>query len=364
MLAPARPARLYPRRRNRVAITDPIEAATAAQLRYVSDERPGLRRVRRGKAFRYLGPDGEALRDLPTLRRIRALAIPPAWTEVWICPIPHGHIQAVGRDARGRKQYRYHPRWRDVRDQTKYARLIEFGRALPRIRERVEQDLGRPGLPREKVLATVLRLLETTLIRVGNEEYARQNHSYGLTTLRSQHVTVDGTRLRFEFRGKGGKRHAVALTDRRLARVVRRCQELPGYELFQYVDEEGQRQVIDSADVNGYLRDVGGDEFTAKDFRTWGGTVLAAHALASLAPASEDRDLRRHLAEAIGQVARRLGNTAAICRKCYIHPDVIDAHMKRGLSSTLKETPPAKSPDRMTAAESAVLRLLEGPVQH
>jgi DNA topoisomerase I len=358
-LALARPARRNARGPDRVAVSDPIQAATAAQLRYVSDERPGLGRVRRGKAFHYLGPDGEAVRDLPTLRRIRALAIPPAWTDVWICPIPHGHIQAVGRDARGRKQYRYHPRWRDVRDQTKYTRLIEFGRALPRIRERVQQDLGRPGLPREKVLATVLRLLETTLIRVGNEEYARQNHSYGLTTLRSQHVTVDGTRLRFEFRGKGGKRHAVALTDRRLARVVRRCQELPGYELFQYVNEEGQRQVIDSADVNGYLRDVGGDDFTAKDFRTWGGTVLAAHALASRAPGGEKRDPKRHLAEAIRQVARRLGNTAAICRKCYVHPDVIDAHLKRALASAPWATPPAKSPDRMSAAESAVLRLLE-----
>jgi DNA topoisomerase-1 len=319
-----------------------------------------LRRVRRGKAFHYLGPDGEAVQDLPTLRRIRALAIPPAWTEVWICPIPHGHIQAVGRDARGRKQYRYHARWREVRDQTKYARLVEFGRALPRIRERIEQDLGRPGLPREKVLATVLRLLETTLIRVGNEEYARQNHSYGLTTLRSQHVTIDGTRLRFEFHGKGGKRHAVALTDRRLARVVRRCQELPGYELFQYVDEEGHRQMIDSADVNGYLREIGGDDFTAKDFRTWGGTVLAAHALASLAPRSAKLDLRRQLGEAINQVARRLGNTAAICRKCYVHPDVIAAHMKRGLVRALKRPTLAKKPDRLTVAESAVLRFLEG----
>jgi DNA topoisomerase-1 len=359
-LAPARSPRRNPSRGSRLAITDPIEAAGAAQLRYVSDERPGLRRIRRGKAFHYLGPEGEAVRDLPTLRRIRALAIPPAWTEVWICPIPHGHIQAVGRDARGRKQYRYHSRWREVRDQTKYARLIEFGRALPRIRKRVEQDLGRAGLPREKVLAAVLRLLETTLIRVGNEEYARHNHSYGLTTLRSQHVTIDGTRLRFEFRGKGGKRHAVALTDRRLARVVRRCQELPGYELFQYVDERGERQVIDSADVNRYLRDIGGDDFTAKDFRTWGGTVLAAHALASVALGSEKRDLRHQLGEAIGEVARRLGNTPAICRKCYVHPDVIAAHMKRGLAKALKRTPLVTKPDGLTVAEFAVLRLLEG----
>jgi DNA topoisomerase-1 len=247
-----------------------------------------------------------------------------------------------------------------VRDQTKYARLVEFGRALPRIRKRVEQDLGRAGLPRERVLAAVLRLLETTLIRVGNEEYARHNHSYGLTTLRSQHVTIDGTRLRFEFRGKGGKRHAVALTDRRLARVVRRCQELPGYELFQYVDERGERQVIDSADVNRYLRDIGGDDFTAKDFRTWGGTVLAAHALASVALGSEKRDLRHQLGEAIGEVARRLGNTPAICRTCYVHPDVIAAHMKRGLAKALKRMPLVTKPDGLSVAEYAVLRLLEG----
>jgi DNA topoisomerase I len=362
---------LNPRRKNGA---DSFEAAATAQLRYVSDERAGLRRVRHGNAFRYLGPDGHAVRDGPTLARIRALAIPPAWTDVCICPIPHGHIQATGRDARGRKQYRYHSRWREVRDQTKYTRLIDFGRALPRIRERIEQDLGRSGLPREKVLATVLRLLETTLIRVGNEEYARQNHSYGLTTLRAQHVTVNGTRLQFEFRGKGGKRHAVALTDRRLARVVRRCQELPGYELFQYVDAEGQHQVIDSADVNGYLRDICGDDFTAKDFRTWGGTVLAAQALASLGPAADDRESKHHVAEAIGQVARRLGNTATICRKCYVHPDVIAAPMKKGLIRALQRASFNKGTNRLTAGESAVLRFLEGrngvkrnrqgPVQH
>jgi len=354
-----RSARQTSRRRIRLAPTDPVEAASAAQLRYVSDDRPGLRRVRHGRGFRYLGPEGAPVRDLAPLRRIRALAIPPAWTEVWICPLAHGHIQAVGRDARGRKQYRYHPRWRDVRDQTKYARLIEFGRALARIRERVELDLARPGLPREKVLATVVRLLETTLIRVGNEEYARQNRSYGLTTLRSKHVTVEGPRLRFEFRGKGGKRHDVDITDRRLARVVRRCQELPGHELFQYLDDEGQRQAIDSADVNAYLRDIGGQDFTAKDFRTWGGTVLAAHALAARAAAAEHGSLKRQLAEAIAEVAQRLGNTAAICRKCYIHPEVIAAHTEKSLAAALDGGSLVERPDRLPQEESTVLRLLE-----
>ena len=350
-------AGLRSHRHLRTAPVDSAGAAGAAQLRYVSDGKAGLRRVRHGTGFRYLGTDGKSIRDLITLRRIRSLAIPPAWTDVWICPLPHGHIQAIGRDARRRKQYRYHPRWREVRDQTKYARLIDFGKALPRIRERVEHDLAIPGLPREKVLAAVVRLLETTLIRVGNEEYARRNHSYGLTTLRSQHVTVKGTRLRFEFRGKGGKHHAVGITDRRLARVVRRCQELPGHELFQYLDDEGNRQSIDSADVNAYLRDIGGDDFTAKDFRTWGGTVLAAFALAAREASAESGDPKRQLSEAIGEVARRLGNTVTICRKCYIHPDVIAAHAEQSLRAEL--TRKATRNDGLSPEELAVLRLLE-----
>ena len=349
-------AGLPSRRHLRTAPVDSAGAAGAAQLRYVSDGKPGLRRVRHGAGFRYLGTDGTPIRDLITLRRIRNLAVPPAWTDVWICPIPHGHIQAVGRDARRRKQYRYHPRWREVRDQTKYARLIDFGKALPRIRERVAHDLALPRLPREKVLAAVVRLLETTLIRVGNEEYARRNHSYGLTTLSSQHVTVKGTRLRFEFRGKGGKHHAVGITDRRLARVVRRCQELPGHELFQYLDDEGNRQSIDSADVNAYLRDIGGDDFTAKDFRTWGGTVLAAFALVAR-EASAEGDPKRQLSEAIGEVARRLGNTVTICRKCYIHPDVIAAHAEQSLTEALTQEPAGN--DGLPPEERAVLRLLE-----
>ena len=351
-LVPTLPrSRRRPRLR-RIAL-DPGEAADAAQLRYVSDSRPGIQRLRHGRAFRYAGLDGQAVHDLLTLRRIRSLAIPPAWTQVWICPVAHGHIQAVGRDARGRKQYRYHVRWRAVRDEAKFDRVLQFGRALPAIRERVGKDLERPGLPREKVLASVVRLLETSLIRVGNVEYARENGSYGLTTLRSRHVTVEGARVRFEFRGKGGKPHTVDVSDRRLAAVVRRCQDLPGHELFQYLDEDGQRQAIDSADVNAYLREIGGEEFTAKDFRTWGGTVLAACALAG---PTEEGDARRRLTAAIGQVAARLGNTPTICRKCYIHPDVVAAHLNGSLEAGLRGRPGGG----LSAEEWAVLRLLEG----
>jgi DNA topoisomerase-1 len=339
-------------RLRRIAL-DAGVAADAAQLRYVSDARPGLQRIRHGRSFRYVSADGEPVHDLPTLRRIRSLAIPPAWTEVWICPVAHGHIQAVGRDARGRKQYRYHARWRAVRDEAKFDRVIEFGRALPAIRERVEKDLALPGLSREKVLAGVVRLLEMSLIRVGNVEYARENRSYGLTTLRTRHVTVEGTRLRFEFRGKGGKRHTVDVSDRRLAAVVRRCQDLPGHELFQYLDEEGQRQSIDSADVNEYLRDIAGEDFTAKDFRTWGGTVLAALALAG--PDPENGEARRRLSAAVSTVAGRLGNTPTICRKCYIHPDVIAAHVEGSLEAGLS----GRDGNGLSADEAAVLNLLE-----
>jgi DNA topoisomerase-1 len=352
-------SRRRPRRLRRIAL-DPGEAADAAQLRYVSDARPGIVRVRHGRAFRYIGTDGEAVADLPTLRRIRSLAIPPAWSDVWICPAAHGHIQAVGRDARGRKQYRYHARWRAVRDEAKFDRVIQFGRALSAIRERVEKDLVRPGLPREKVLASVVRLLETTLIRVGNAEYARDNGSYGLTTLRTRHVTVEGARLRFEFRGKGGKHYVVAVSDRRLARIVRQCQDLPGHELFQYVDESGQRQTIGSADVNAYLRDVAGDAFTAKDFRTWAGSVLALGELRDQASDSE-ADAKRNLAGAIQTVAKRLGNTPAICRKCYVHPAVVTAYMDRGLARPAKRAvPPRSSGARLSADERALLAILRG----
>ncbi len=259
--------------------TDPVEAAKAAGLRYVSDTTPGIRRKRAGKNFSFIGVDGQAIHDADQLRRIKALVIPPAWTHVWICPDPNGHIQAIGRDARGRKQYRYHARWREVRDATKYHRMIAFGQILPNVRDRIERDMALPGLPREKVLATVVRLLEATLIRVGNEEYAKNNKSFGLTTMRDQHVAISGSTIRFRFRGKSGKTHTIDVSDRRLAKIVRRCRDIPGYDLFQYIDEHGQRQDVKSEDVNAYLREITGQDFTAKDFRTWAGTVLASLAL-------------------------------------------------------------------------------------
>ena len=298
-----------------------------AGLRYVSDAGDGIRRRRAGAGFVYVDAQGRRVRDPETLQRIRSLVVPPAWRDVWICASAHGHIQAVGRDARGRKQYRYHPRWRAVRDETKYTRMLAFARALPRIRARVDADLARRGLPRAKVLATVVRLLETTLIRVGNEEYARANNSFGLTTLRGRHVDVDGPEVRFEFRGKGGKPHAVGVRDPRVARIVRRLHELPGQELFQYVDDDGARRTLDSADVNAYLREIGADDFTAKDFRTWAGTVLAALALAEVRRFRTVREARRNVGRAIERVAARLGNTPAICRKGYVHPGIVDAYL-------------------------------------
>ena len=345
-----------------MTLKEPIEAARAAGLRYVSDTRPGIRRKRAGRGFSYTGPDGAPIRDDETLRRIRSLAIPPAWQDVWICPQPNGHLQATGRDARGRKQYRYHPRWRVTRDETKYERMVAFGRALPRIRERIEQDMAQPGLPREKVLATVIRLLETTLIRVGNAEYARSNRSFGLTTLRDRHVQVDGSTLRFEFRGKSGVRHSVDLRDRRLARIVKRCRDIPGYELFQYIDDAGQRQTIDSADVNDYLRAISGEDFTAKDFRTWAGTVLAALALQELETFDSQAQAKRNIVGAIQNVAERLGNTPSVCRKCYVHPAVIDADLEGTTLDTLRQrTEQELTGDlaNLPPEEAAVLALLQ-----
>jgi DNA topoisomerase I len=344
------------------AVADPVESAKSAGLRYVHDDLAGIRRKRCGKGFRYVDPDGKPVRDRETLKRIRSLAIPPAWTEVWVCPLANGHLQATGRDAKGRKQSRYHPRWRAVRDEAKYGRLIAFGRALPRIRARVEQDMARPGLPREKVLATVVRLLETTLIRVGNEEYARQNHSFGLTTMRDQHVEVSGATLRFEFRGKSGIRHCVEVHDRRLGRVVKQCQDLPGQELFQYLDEKGERRSIDSSDVNDYLRAAGGEDFTAKDFRTWAGTVLAARALAEFESFDSQAQAKRNVVAAIESVAKRLGNTKGVCRKCYVHPAVLDAFLDGTLAEGLsrrvgKEL--AQGLHELPPEEAAVLALLQ-----
>jgi DNA topoisomerase-1 len=319
-------------------VTDPVESAKVAGLRGVTERDPGIHRRRVGRGFSYIDADGHRLRDAESLRRIRNLAIPPAWTDVWICPGPNGHIQAVGRDARGRKQYRYHARWRETRDETKYARMLAFARALPRIRRHVDRDLRRGGLPREKVLAAVVRLLETTLIRVGNEEYARTNGSFGLTTMRTRHVDIDGSKLRFRFTGKSGKEHEVGVRDQGLARIVRRCQELPGHELFQYIAEDGVRQAIDSADVNAYLQEIAGEEFTAKDFRTWAGTVLAALALQEVATFESTREAKRNITRAIERVARQLGNTPAISRKCYVHPAVIDAYLDGVTVNALRES--------------------------
>jgi DNA topoisomerase-1 len=307
----------------------PPESAKAAGLRYVNDERsPGIRRLGRNNRFRYVDPAGRTITNRAERQRIRSLVIPPAWTNVWICTDPRGHLQATGRDARGRKQYRYHPRWREVRDEVKYGRLIAFAQALPRIRARAAADVRRAGLPREKVLAAVVQLLEKTLIRVGNEEYARHNKSFGLTTLREKHAKINGSTVRFEFRGKSRIEHAIDFRDKRLARIVKACRDLPGYELFQYVDDDGERQVVDSADVNTYVREVSGQDFTAKDFRTWAGTVLAAKALAASGPSESPAEVKRNIVRAIEEVAKRLGNTKAVSRKCYIHPAVLDAYQQ------------------------------------
>lgn len=313
----------------------PNACAAAAGLRYVHDGEPGIVRRRRGRGFSYHRPDGSVVRDAATLARIRSLAIPPAYASVWVCADTDGHLQATGRDARGRKQYRYHPRWHDTRHAERFGRLADFMDALPAVRAAVDADLGRPGLPREKVVAAVVRLLEMTHVRVGNVEYARENRSYGLTTLLCRHATVEGTRVSLRFRGKSGVRHSVRVTDRRVARIVARCQELPGQELFQYADDDGEYRQVTSDDVNAYLRTVAGD-FTAKDFRTRAGTLLAAVALRDLPTPSSAAEGRRVVHEAVGQVASALGNTKAVCRKHYIHPAIIDAYLAGHLPSRLR----------------------------
>lgn len=312
---------------------DPEEVAEAIGLRYVSDAEPGIRRQRSGADWEYLSRNGRRITNGRTLMRIKQLAIPPAWTDVWICSAPNGHIQATGRDAKGRKQYRYHPLWRQVRDETKYHRMVTFGQALPRIRAQVDHDLGLPGLPRPKVVATVVRLLEETLIRVGNEEYARQNESYGLTTMRTEHVEVAGSLVQFSFKGKANKYHTVDVRDRRVARIVARCMDLPGQELFQYVDDKGDTLSVESADVNAYLRGVTGEDLTAKDFRTWHGTVLALQSLRAMDPFTSPTGAKRNINDAIKAVAARLGNTPAVCRKCYVHPEVLDAYLEQALAN-------------------------------
>lgn len=318
--------------RAEAATPDPVDSARAAGLRYVLDLAPGITRRRAGKGFYYVSADGRRVSDRETLSRIRSLAIPPAWTGVWICPDPRGHLQATGFDSKGRKQYRYHPRWREVRDGAKYDRMLAFAAALPAIRERTDRDLSLPGMPRERVLAAVVRLLDDTLIRVGNEEYRRENGSYGLTTLRKRHVEVAGSRVSFSFKGKAGRKHSVAITNRRLARVVRNSQEIPGQQLFHYLDDDGIPHSVESGDVNDYLGEVSGGEFTAKDFRTWAGSVLATGALSEEDPAPAEQERKRQVTAAVDQVALLLGNTPAVCRKCYVHPAVIEAFLDGTLS--------------------------------
>jgi DNA topoisomerase-1 len=343
--------------------TDPPAAAKAAGLRYVHDDRPGIRREPAPDgAFRYRGARGEPVEDEATLARIKSLAIPPAWTDVWICPQANGHLQATGRDARGRKQYRYHPKWREVRDEVKYERMISFGKALPTIRKEVDRALALPGLPREKVLATIVYLLEATMMRIGNDEYARENKSYGLTTLRNRHVRIDGSDVEFRFRGKSGIYHDVKVHDRRLARIIQRTRDLPGQDLFQYLDEDGERHTVGSADVNDYLRAITGEDYTAKDFRTWSGTVLAALALQEFEAVDSDAQARKNVVRAIESVARRLGNTPSVCRKCYVHPAVLDAYldgtMLEGLRARAEESLVEDLED-LQPEEAAVLALLE-----
>jgi DNA topoisomerase I len=336
-------------------------AAKLAKLRHVSDNMPGISRHKTRSGFDYRLADGTLLGDVDTLRRIRSLVIPPAWTAVWICPYPNGHLQAVGRDKRGRKQYRYHPRWREVRDESKYGKMLTFGRALPIIRERVEADLRRRGLPRERVLAAVVRLMEMTLFRIGNNEYAKANNSFGLTTLRDRHVGIDGSRIHLSFRGKGGIRHEADINDRRLARIVKDCRDLPGYELFQYLDEAGNRHSVDSADVNEYLRDISGEEITAKDFRTWAGTNIAALALQEFELFDTDAKKKRAIVRAVEKVAKHLGNTPAICRRCYIHPAVLEGYLDGTLLTTLKDQTRAYLTENifgMSAEEAAVAAFL------
>ncbi len=337
-------------------LVDPVASARAAGLRYVSDQSPGLRRKRVGKGFIYLDSGGRTLRDAETIGRIKRLAVPPAWTDVWICPDPRGHLQATGRDVRGRKQYRYHARWREVRDAVKYDRMLAFAESLPRIREHTDRDLERPDLPREKVLATIVRLLEDTRIRIGNDEYRKENGSYGLTTLRNRHVNVIGADVRFTFRGKSGKQHTIELHDRRMARIIKRFLEIPGQELFKYVDDAGEVKAIDSADVNEYLHEITGEDFTAKDFRTWAGTILAARFLRETAGAINTRAAKKLLVRAIARVAEELGNTAAVAKKGYIHPAVIAAYLSGGLEPISEKDDP--DPYKLSAEERSLLGVI------
>ncbi|NNG21928.1 DNA topoisomerase IB [Telluria aromaticivorans] len=351
--------------------SDPPAAARAAGLRYVLDDRPGIRRESvvdgAGEGFRYLDNKGDPVDDEATLARIKSLVIPPAWQEIWICPQANGHLQATGRDAKGRKQYRYHPKWRAARDEVKYERMLNFGNALPAIRKEVDRALGLPGLPREKVLATIVYLLEATMMRVGNEEYARTNKSFGLTTLRNRHVSVEGSAVEFRFRGKSGVYHKVKVQDRRLARIIARARDLPGQELFQYVDDQGETRSIDSSDVNDYLRAITGEEYTAKDFRTWSGTVLAALALQEFEKFDSETQAKKNIVRAIESVSEKLGNTPSICRKCYVHPAVLDAYLEGTVLEVLRERTEQQLQENLHALqpeEAAVVAMLQQRLRH
>ena len=343
-------------------VADAIDAAEEAGLRYVSDDRPGYTRKAKGEDFDWLDADGEPIRDEQRLLRIKRLAIPPAWTEVWVSPLANGHIQATGRDARGRKQYVYHDRWREVRDENKYDRIISFGKTLPKIRRRIARDLKLAGLPRNKVLATVVQLLERTFIRIGNEEYARENKSFGLTTMKDRHVEVKGAKLRFRFRGKSGREHEVDVTDGRIANIISKLQDLPGQDLFQYVDHDGKVRDITSQDVNEYLREITGEDFSAKDFRTWAGTVLTAIALNAQEQFETPKQAKLNINTAIKAVAKILGNTPAICRKCYIHPAVLENYLDQksidGLKQTTEDALKKEDVDPRSS-EAAILKFLK-----
>ena len=344
------------------ATDDALAAAKSAGLRYVHDYQPGIARRKRGKTFHYVDADGHPVKDADTLARIKSLVIPPAWTDVWICKQPLGHLQATGRDARGRKQYRYHPRWRSLRDESKYERMLNFGKALPAIRKAVDAALKQPGLPREKVLATIVYLLEATMMRIGNEEYARENKSFGLTTLRERHVRLDGSKVEFRFRGKSGVNHSVQVQDRRLANTIRRTLDLPGQELFQYVDDDGNPHTVGSADVNEYLQSIAGEDYTAKDFRTWSGTVLAAVALLEYEKYDSEAQAKKNIVQAIEAVAKKLGNTPTICRKCYVHPAVIESYLDGTMLTALRQRANEELKEdlhELRPEEAAVLALLQ-----
>lgn len=338
------------------------ETAESAGLKYISDEQPGITRRRRGRGFIFLDPKGEIISNDKTLARIKSLVIPPAWIDVWICVSPSGHNQATGRDQKGRKQYIYHPEWDIIRNQTKFFRMINFGKSLPAIRKRIEEDLNLRGLPKEKVLAVILTLLEKTYIRVGNEEYAKANGSFGLTTLRNKHVSVEGPNIRFLFKGKSGKQWQVSMKDRRLARLVKQCQELPGQDLFGYKDEEGNLQRTDSGDVNSYMREISGEDFTAKDFRTWNGTVIAATELYNLGPSLGVTEEKRKITQAVKKVSHELINTPTVCRKYYIHPDIFTAYSDHTLLNIMDKQLKKTGDELLSAEEKSVIEILENGI--